>query len=366
VTVRDATAPAVTCPADLSLEATGSEGASATFAASAKDAVTASPEMTYSHVSGATFGLGTTKVTVTAKDAAGNANACSFQVTVKDTTRPTLACPAAVTVEATSASGALVTYDAANASDTVSSASVTYSQASGSEFALGTTKVTVVAKDAAGNESSCSFDVTVRDATAPALTCPADLSVEAADSSGAVVSFTAALASDAVTASPEVTYSHASGATFAQGETVVTVTAKDAAGNESTCAFTVTVRDTTAPNLTCPADVEVEASIASGRSVEYPVAMVSDSVSASPEVTYSQASGSDFAVGTTLVNVSTQDAAGNKASCSFNVTVKPAAKTDEGGGLGCASTGGSSSLGLWGAMALLSWLASWRPRTRRS
>ncbi|HEX8439098.1 ELWxxDGT repeat protein [Archangium sp.] len=445
VTVRDATAPRVTCPADVEVEASGPDGAFASYeAASASDAVTASPEVTYSQASGSTFPVGRTKVTVTAKDAAANTASCSFHVTVKDSGRPSLTCPVSVVAEATSASGALVMYEAASASDSVSSAAVTYSQASGSEFGLGTTKVVVTAKDVAGNASTCSFDVTVRDATAPVLTCPADLSVEAADGSGAVVSFAAATVKDAVTASPEVTSSHASGSTFAQGETVVTVTAKDAvgnantcsfritvkdtvapavtcpasmtveatgstgaaatfaatatdavsasaavtyshasgstfplgttsvtttakdaAGNEATCAFSVTVRDTTAPSLTCPADVEVETREAPGRSVEYPAATASDAVTTSPAVTYSHASGSDFPVGSTLVSVSTQDAAGNGASCSFHVTVKPAAKSDEGGGLGCASTG-SSPLGLWGALAMLAWAALRRPSARRS
>jgi hypothetical protein len=39
----------------------------------------------------------------------------------------------------------------------------------------------------------------------------------------------------------EVSYSHASGSVFPRGDTTVTVTAKDAAGNQSATAFTVTV-----------------------------------------------------------------------------------------------------------------------------
>ncbi|QRN96868.1 HYR domain-containing protein [Archangium violaceum] len=367
VSVVDSIAPGVTCPSDVEAEAVSPMGAAVTFAeATASDAVTAMPAVTYSHASGSTFSLGETEVTVKAKDSAGNTGTCSFRVTVKDSTRPSLTCPALVVAEATSASGALVTYDAAESSDSVSPVSVSYSQVSGSEFPLGTTPVTVSAKDAANNTATCSFDVRVRDSAAPALTCPESRTVEAAGPDGAKVDF-AATVHDAVTASPEVTYSHVSGTTFALGETGVTVEAKDAAGNAASCAFSVTVRDTTAPVITCPADREVETREAQGLAVEYPSATASDTVTAAPRVAYSQASGGLFPVGTTTIDATATDAAGNTASCSFRVTVKRtpeySVKVDE--GLGCGAAGGSPAAGLGGALALLSWLALGRARTRR-
>jgi uncharacterized protein (TIGR03382 family) len=223
--------------------------------------------------------------------------------------------------------------------------------------------VTVTAKDAAGNTASCSFDVTVRDSTAPVLTCPAHQVLEATSAQGATASFSAT-AVDAVTASPEVTYSHASGSTFPVGETAVSVTAKDSAGNASSCSFTVTVRDTTAPSLSCPEDLEVVSPNASGLlAVEYPAATASDGVSA-VTVTYSQASGSDFPVGTTPVVASAKDAAGNSATCSFRVTVIPTVTAVESGGSGCGATGNSPA-GMLGALVLLAWSALGRARSRR-
>lgn len=87
VTVQDTTAPALTVPANQVLEATGANGAVATFAASATDAVGV-VSLTSSAASGSTFPIGTTTVTVTAADAAGNATSGSFTVTVRDTTAP--------------------------------------------------------------------------------------------------------------------------------------------------------------------------------------------------------------------------------------------------------------------------------------
>jgi hypothetical protein len=105
----------------------------------------------------------------------------------------------------------------------------------------------VTATDAAGNHTTGSFTITVRDTTPPALTVPASQTLEATSAAGAVATF-AATATDAVS-TPTITYSAASGSTFAIGTTTVTVTATDAAGNKSTGTFAVTVRDTTAPQI---------------------------------------------------------------------------------------------------------------------
>lgn len=171
VTVRDTIAPAFTSvPANQTVEATSANGATATFdAADATDAVGV-VSITYSKASGSTFPIGTTTVTVTATDAAGNASSKSFTVTVADTTAPTITSVSGnVIAEATSAAGASVAYNAATATDAVGVASITYSTASGATFSLGTTTVTVTATDAAGNSSQATFTVTVRDTTAPAI-----------------------------------------------------------------------------------------------------------------------------------------------------------------------------------------------------
>jgi HYR domain len=88
VTVEDTTAPALSAPADLTLEATGPAGAVATFAAAATDLVDGDVPVVFSRASGSVFPLGITTVTLTATDAASNASAGSFTVTVRDATAP--------------------------------------------------------------------------------------------------------------------------------------------------------------------------------------------------------------------------------------------------------------------------------------
>ena len=162
VTVVDTTAPKLTLPAPVSVEATGPSGAVVTYAAaSAADVVDASPAVTCSAASGSTFALGTTTVTCTARDAAGNTASGSFAVAVTDKTAPTLSAPRSLTTNATSAKGVRVTFRA-TASDTVdTSPLVSCKPASGTLFKIGRTVVRCSATDDAANATSASFTVVV-------------------------------------------------------------------------------------------------------------------------------------------------------------------------------------------------------------
>jgi large repetitive protein len=161
VTVQDTTAPSITCPADLVLEAVSGAGALATFSIQATDACDANPAVASLPASGTVFPLGNTTVVATASDGAGNVSSCSFHVAVQDTTPPSITCPADLSVPCTSASGATVSFSA-TASDTVDpSPSIVCSPASGSTFTFGTTTVSCTAMDGTGNSRSCTFHVTV-------------------------------------------------------------------------------------------------------------------------------------------------------------------------------------------------------------
>ncbi len=82
----------------------------------------------------------------------------------KDAVDPSIACldPINVNIDAT-ANDAMVTYSAPEGTDNIAGAVTTQTAglASGELFPVGTTTNTFVVKDAAGNTTSCSFDVTV-------------------------------------------------------------------------------------------------------------------------------------------------------------------------------------------------------------
>jgi hypothetical protein len=319
VTVVDTTAPALDLPADITLEATSAAGAVATYAASATDIVDGALSPVCLPASGSAFALGMTTVNCTVEDAAGNEATGSFTVTVVDTTAPSLDIPADITLEATSAAGAVANYSA-SAEDIVDGAlSPTCSPASGSTFPLGITTVNCSVEDAAGNETTGSFTVTVQDTTAPALDLPANITLEATSAAGAVANYSAS-ASDVVDGALAPVCLPTSGSTFALGTTTVNCSVEDAAGNEATGSFTVTVVDTTAPSLDLPADITLEATSAAGAVANYS-ANANDIVDGALAAVCAPVSGATFALGTTTVNCSAEDAAGNEVTGSFTVTV---------------------------------------------
>ena len=249
VHVVDRSPPTVTVPGTITLEAAGPAGAAAAFAAEARDLVTRGVLVPTCRrttgfglptpvASGAVFPIGDNPVTCSATDETGNVGAASFLVVVRDTTPPALTLPAPITVAGDGTDSAVVTFPA-TAVDTVSGdVGVACSPPSGGRFVVGTTTVTCVARDAAGNESRGSFTVTVTvsDTTGPVLTVPPDLTITNCTSSPNIG---IATATDA--ASPPVTITSDKPATFKAGTTVVTYTARDARGNVTTGTQRVTV-----------------------------------------------------------------------------------------------------------------------------
>ncbi|RKH07002.1 HYR domain-containing protein [Corallococcus sp. CA053C] len=176
------------------------------------------------------------------------------------------------------------------------------------------------------------------------ITCPGDVVAEATRASGAPVSYPAASATGVLPLS--VTYSQASGSEFAPGSTSVTARLVDGFGRTASCGFSVTVRDTTAPQLTCPSPVQKADAPPEGVAVDYPAAIAQDSAS-TPTLSYSQATGTVFPVGTTQVTVTATDGSGNSATCTFPVSVAarvqpPPDEPLPSGGCGCGASSGTS------------------------
>jgi hypothetical protein len=312
----DSTAPVISLSGNVTAEATSAAGAVVTFAVTATDDTDGSVAVTTAPASGSVFALGTTTVTATARDAAGNVATKTFSVTVADTTAPVITAQAVVTAEATSTAGAVVTF-APTATDLAGAVTVTTSLASGSTFPVGTTTVTTTATDTAGNTATATFVVTVTDTTKPVLSEPAAVTAEATSAAGATVTF-AATATDNVGAT--VTYNKAPGSVFPVGDTTVTSTATEAAGNTVTATFVVSVTDTTKPVIAPLANLTLEATSPAGATATF-AATVTDAVGAT--ATYSRASGSTFPLGTTTVTINATDAAGNVAIArTFTVTVR--------------------------------------------
>ncbi|MBS1547058.1 MAG: HYR domain-containing protein, partial [Bacteroidetes bacterium] len=312
------------CPGNISLSA----GATCT-AVSNGTAPTVSDTRTRAstrgdHNSGDTFPLGTTTVTYTATDAAGNTSICSFTVTVTDDTDPVISgCPSNISLSAGAACTAVATWTAPTVSDNCTLASFTSDHNSGDAFPIGTTTVTYTAEDAAGNTSTCSFTVTVADLTAPTAICQnatvyldasGQASITATDINGG--SF-----DNCSVANLSVSQSQFDCSNLGANSVVLTVT--DPSGNSSTCIATVTVVDNSAPGISCPANIAVSNDPGlCGATVNYPLPVVSDNCSTTLTLTGGLPSGSLFPVGTTTITYLATDATGLTATCSFTVTVE--------------------------------------------
>jgi hypothetical protein len=186
------------------------------------------------------------------------------------------------------------------------------------------------AVDRAGNLTAADAMLPISiDLTPPVVVVPSSPVVaEAADASGAALSFVAS-AADAlsgylpgslgcVTSAGSVM----SGAVFPIGDTVVTCAAMDLAGNVGGASFTASVRDTTAPVLATVADLTVEATSVTGAAVIFTPPAATDAVDGAPVTSCVPASGSMFPVGTTTVTCAATDAHGNVGTTAFHVTVR--------------------------------------------
>jgi len=320
VTVVDTTPPTITCPTNLTLECTGTNGPQALFTATATDACDTNVSANCAPPPGSVFALGNTLVVCSAVDATGNSNGCSFVVTVVDTTPPTMTCPTNLTPECTGANGAqaLFTATAIDAGDPNVSANC--APPSGSVFTLGSTPVVCSAVDATGNSNGCSFVVTVMDTTPPAITCPADLTLECAGINGAQAFFTV-MAIDAGDPNVSANCAPPSGSVFALGNTPVVCSAVDAVGNSNGCSFVVTVVvDTTPPTIACPTNLTLECTGTNGAQALF-TATATDACDTNVSVNCSPPSGSFFQLGTNSVICVATDGSGNTNTCTFTITI---------------------------------------------
>jgi lysophospholipase L1-like esterase len=243
VEVRPAAPPVLQdVPGDAVVEATGPLGAVVNFALPTGTDV-ADPDVSVICVppSGSTFPIGTTTVTCTATDQAGDVTGASFTIRVRDATPPAFLSLPNLVVEATGASGAAVYYSQLRVVDLVDPApSVTYSKPSGSTFPIGLTVVSCTASDLAGNLARAAFTVTVNDT--PVLHNPPPSQVVAKTRrTGAVVRFTPPTATDVANPNIKVASSMPSGATFPVGTTVVNFSATGVSGVTTTDSMTITV-----------------------------------------------------------------------------------------------------------------------------
>jgi len=106
------------------------------------------------------YPVGTTTVIWTVTDLDGNTTACTQTITVDDVEPPTVICPDDFTLIATLPNcDAVANWNLPTITDNCGASIVSNSDNPGDVFPLGTTTVTYIVSDDAGNTATCSFDV---------------------------------------------------------------------------------------------------------------------------------------------------------------------------------------------------------------
>jgi len=115
---------------------------------------------------GNNFPVGTTTITYTATDDAGNSSTATQTVTVIDNTAPTISAPAPASTTAGGTGHATIPNVVAGttASDNCGPVTVTQSPLAGTVVGVGTHTITITATDAAGNTSTATTTFTVNGA----------------------------------------------------------------------------------------------------------------------------------------------------------------------------------------------------------
>lgn len=128
-------------------------------------------------------------------------------------------------------------------------------------------------------------------------------------------------ATDACTIS-STTYSGGTTQTFPVGNTSVTATVTDNAGNTSTCSFTVTINDNEDPSISCPSNITANNDGGNCSSVQTFTVTTTDNC---PGATQTQiaglSSGAAFPVGVTTNTFVGSDGTNTNDTCSFTVTI---------------------------------------------
>ena len=317
VTVEDTTPPTIKAPGDITVNATGTLTQVNLGQAVANDDTGISSLTNNAPQEG--FPLGTTTVTWTAVDAGGNTANATQKITVVNHTPPKLTPPPAVTFEATSLDNNTVPIGNATAAD-IEPVSITNNASK--VFPLGKTVVLWTAKDRSGNTANATQVVDIVDNTPPKIIPPPAILVNATSPTSNTVTIGNASATDNTKV---VSLTNNAPAVFPFGNTTVTWTAKDVAGNTATATQVVEVVDHTPPKLTIPADIVVNAT-AFAMPIPTGQATATGIIDTSPRITNN--STGIFHIGKTVIQWTAADKFGNTKTLDQTVNILACGKPE--------------------------------------
>jgi hypothetical protein len=315
----DKTAPVITCPDNITANATSANGAVVNYAMpTATDNCAVTFTRTAGPASGATFPIGTTTVTYRATDEAGNFADCSFTVTVTGLP-PQIVSPGNQTASAAPGTCGAVVNFAATESTAIPASTITYSHQPGSVFPVGVTTVTATATNPVGT-SQVTFTVTVTDNENPTIGGLSTITVNA--NNGACFATGVALGTPTTADNCGVaSVTNDAPTSYPVGNTTVTWTVTDIHGNSTTTTQVVTVKDNQNPTIGGLSAITVNAD--NGSCAATGVALGTPTTADNCGVaSVSSNAPTSYPVGNTTVTWTVTDIHGNSSTTTQVVTVK--------------------------------------------
>ncbi len=329
VTVQDVTPPKAKCrDITIQLDATGKAtiGVSDVNNGSSDDCSIQSRSIDNDAFTCADVGAART-TTLTVVDVAGNVSACLANVTVQDITPPIALCHE-VTVQLDETGNASIDVaDIDNGSNDacgIQSLSIDNDAFTCADIGAGTT-TTLTVVDVNGNVATCTSNITVEDNTPPVALCKAVIVQLDANGVGSV---TAAEFDDGSSdACGPLSFAFSTGTDQlnfdcnAHGiETIIEVVVTDGSGNSSTCETSVTAVDNIAPVANCK---DVTITLDENGQGSYSADIINDG--STDNCGLQQFGAVKFVscedIGTSQATFTAVDLAGNKNSCTGNITI---------------------------------------------
>jgi len=229
-----------------------------------------------------------------------------------DKINPLITAPSDITVEA---NGILSTVSIGQATATDASGIASLVNNAPEKFPLGSIIITWTATDAAGNVAKATQVVTVVDTTSPVIAAPPSVTVEATSPDNNSVELGNPATSDGVGV---VAVTNDAPTFFKIGDTIVTWTATDNAGNSASSKQVISVQDTTKPKIKAPVDIVVEATTLNDNTVILGDATVTDNGEIK---SVTNDAPQTFPLGTTIITWAATDVAGNVATDTQKIRV---------------------------------------------